>query len=212
MYDYDIQRGLFEEDLELLSIGKPGYLTLMLGEFNHKRNPNSIDKLYKELMVVAHFPNSIFPKVECSARDLSLVRNLGSQVMFCLNGCMKEDRLAKQTFRIVNQICLIDYAFVNAWSFEEVQDFEIEHIEGSDHWPLRLTIRPTDKNQREKTLIALVVYPHRITTRLTESSLEALNELTVNYPTLTMEKDPSDVFKDHNRGTVLMVVCLKTKF
>ncbi|KAJ1129392.1 hypothetical protein NDU88_007763 [Pleurodeles waltl] len=47
---------------------------------------------------------------------------------------------AKQTFRIGNQICPIDYAFVKAWSFGEVQDFEVEHIEGSDHWPLRLTI------------------------------------------------------------------------
>ncbi|KAJ1215546.1 hypothetical protein NDU88_003154 [Pleurodeles waltl] len=78
--------------------------------------------------------------------------------MFCLNGRMKKDRPAKQTFRIGNQICLIDYAFVNTWSFGDVQDFEVERIEGSDHWPLRLTIRSADKNQREKVLIALVEY------------------------------------------------------
>ncbi|KAJ1106497.1 hypothetical protein NDU88_003898 [Pleurodeles waltl] len=77
MYDYDIQRGLFEEDLDLLCIGKAGYLTLMLGDFNHKLDPNSSDKLYKELLVDAQIPNSIFPNVECSARDLSLVRTLG---------------------------------------------------------------------------------------------------------------------------------------
>ncbi|KAJ1181533.1 hypothetical protein NDU88_006740 [Pleurodeles waltl] len=211
MYDYDIQRGLFEEDLELLSIGKPGYLTLMLGDFNHKLNPNSIDKLYTELLVVAQIPNSIFPKVECSARDVSLVRTLGSQGMFCLNGRMKKDRPAKQTFRIGNQTCPIEYAFVNAWSFGEVQDFEVEHIEGSDHWPLQLTTRSTDKIQREKAVIELVEYPHRITTRLTESSLGALNELIVNYPNLPLEEDPGDVFKGYNRGIALMVDCLRTK-
>ncbi|KAJ1170861.1 hypothetical protein NDU88_002732 [Pleurodeles waltl] len=211
MYDYDIQRGLFVKDLELLSIGKPGYLNLMLGDFNNKRNPNSIDKLYKELLVVAQIPNSIFPDVECSARDLSLVRTLGSQGMFCLNGCMKKDHPAKQTFQIGNQICPINYAFVNAWSFGEMQDFEVEHIQGSNHWPVRLTIRPTDKNQKEKALISLVQYPRRITTNLRESSLEALNELIVNYPNLTMEEDPKYVFKGSNRGITLMVDCLKTK-
>ncbi|KAJ1107893.1 hypothetical protein NDU88_005280 [Pleurodeles waltl] len=86
--------------------------------------------------------------------------------MFCLNGRMKKDCLAKQTFRIGNQIYPIEYAFVNAWSFGEGQDFEVEHREGSDHWPLRLTIRSTDKNQREKALIALVEYPRMITTAL----------------------------------------------
>ncbi|KAJ1186692.1 hypothetical protein NDU88_003473 [Pleurodeles waltl] len=91
MYDYDIQRGLLEEDLELLSIG-----------------------------------------------------------MFYLNRRMKKDCPAKQTFRIDNQICPIDYAFVNAWSFGEVQDFEVEHIEGSDHWPLRLTKQSTDKKSERK--------------------------------------------------------------
>ncbi|KAJ1101225.1 hypothetical protein NDU88_006297 [Pleurodeles waltl] len=200
MYDYDIQRGLFQEDLELLSIRKPGYLTLMLGDFNHKLNPNSIDKLYKELLIIAQIPNSIFPKVECSARDLSLVRTLGSQGMFCLNGRMKKDRPAKQTFRLGNQICPIDHAFVNAWSFGEVQDFEVENIEGSDHCPLQLTIRSTDKNQREKAVIALVEYPRRITTRLTESSLEVLNELIVNYPNFPLEEDPRDVFKGYNKA------------
>ncbi|KAJ1200430.1 hypothetical protein NDU88_004254 [Pleurodeles waltl] len=211
MYDYDIQRGPFEEDLELLSIGKPGYLTLMLGDFNHKLNPNSIDKLYKVLPVVAQIPNSTFPKVECSAHDLSLVRTLGSQGMFCLNGRMKKDRLAKPIFQIGNQTCPIDYAFVNAWSFGEMQDFEIEHIEGSDHWPLQLTIRSTDKNQREKAVIALVEYLRRITTPLTESSLGALNELIVNYPNLPLEKDPRNVFKGYSRGIALIVDCLKTK-
>ncbi|KAJ1141498.1 hypothetical protein NDU88_007828 [Pleurodeles waltl] len=211
MYDYDIQRSLFEEDLELLSIGKSGYLTLMLGDFNHKLDPNSIDKLYKELLVVAQIPNSIFPNVECTARDLSLVRTFGSLGMFCLNGRMKKDHPAKQTFRIGNQINPIDYAFVNAWSFGEVQDFEVEHIEGSNHWPLRLTIRSTYKNQIEEALIVLVEYPRRIMTHLTESSLEALHELIVNYPNLTMEEDPRDMFEGYSRGIALMVDCLKIK-
>ncbi|KAJ1151561.1 hypothetical protein NDU88_004341 [Pleurodeles waltl] len=170
MYDYNIQRGLFEEDLERLCIGKARYLTLMLGNFNHKRDPNSSDNLYKELLVAAQIPNSIFPNVECSARDLSLVRTIGSLGMFFLNGRMKMDRPAKQTFGIGNQVCPIDYAFVNTWSFGEVLDFEVEHIEGSDHWPLRLTIRSADKTQkeREKALILLVECPRRITTRLRE--------------------------------------------
>ncbi|KAJ1208944.1 hypothetical protein NDU88_004323 [Pleurodeles waltl] len=212
MYDYDIQQGLFEEDLESLSIGKSGYSTLMLGDFNPKLDPNSIDRLYQELLVVAQIPNSIFSNVECSVHDLSLLRTLGPLGMFCLNGRMKKDCPAKQTFRIGNQICPIYDAFVNAWSFGEVQDFEVEHIEGSHHWPLRLTIRSTDNNQREKALIALVEYPRRITIRLTESSLEALNELIVNYPNFTMEEDPRDVFKGYNRGIALMADCLKTKF
>ncbi|KAJ1207258.1 hypothetical protein NDU88_002650 [Pleurodeles waltl] len=189
MHDYDIQRGLFEEDLELLCIGKAGYLTLMLGDFNNKLDPNSSDKLYKELLVAAQIPNSIFPNVENSARDFSLVRTLGPLGMFCLNGRMKMDHPAKQTFRIGNQICPIDYAFV--------LDFEVEHIEGSDHWPLCLIIRSADKTQeeREKALIVLVEYPRRIMTRLTESSLEALNELIVNYPNLSVEEDLKDMFK-----------------
>ncbi|KAJ1104264.1 hypothetical protein NDU88_001676 [Pleurodeles waltl] len=170
MYDYNIQRGLFEEDLELLCIGKAGYLTLMLGDFNLKLDLNSSDNLYMQLLVAAQIPNSIFLNIECSDSDLSLVRTIGSLDMFCLNGRMKMDRPAKWTFRIGNQVCPIDYAFVNTWSFGEVLEIEVEHIEGSDHWPLRLTIRSADKTQkeREKALIALVEYSRRIMTRLIE--------------------------------------------
>ncbi|KAJ1174258.1 hypothetical protein NDU88_006080 [Pleurodeles waltl] len=123
------------------------------------------------------------------------------------------DRPAKNTFRIGNQECPIDYAFVNTWFFGEVLDFEVEHIEGSDHWPLRLAIRSAGKTQkeREKALIVLVEYPRRITTRLTESSTEVLNNLIVNYPILSMEEDPEDIFKVYNNGIALMVNCLKTK-
>ncbi|KAJ1115736.1 hypothetical protein NDU88_003958 [Pleurodeles waltl] len=211
VYDYDIQRGLFEEDLELLCIGKAGYLTLLLGDFNHKLDPNSSDKLYKEPLVAAQIPNSIFPNVEWYALDLSLVRTLRSFGMFCLNGRINMDRPAKQTFRIGNQACPIDYALVNTCFFKDVLDFQVEHIEGSDHWPLRLIIRSADKTQkeREKALIVLGEYPRRITTRLTESSLEALNELIVNYPNLSMEEDLKDMFKGFNRGILLMVDCLK---
>ncbi|KAJ1117849.1 hypothetical protein NDU88_006045 [Pleurodeles waltl] len=92
---------------------------------------------------------------------------------------MNTDRPAKQTFRIGNQACTIDYAFINTCFFGEVLDFGVEQTEGSDHWPIRLTIRSADKNkkEREKAPIAQVEYPRRITTRLTESSLKPLNEL-----------------------------------
>ncbi|KAJ1192827.1 hypothetical protein NDU88_002134 [Pleurodeles waltl] len=50
---------------------------------------------------------------------------------------MKMDRPAKQTFRIGNQVYPINYAFVNTCFFRDVLDFEVEHIDGSDHWPLR---------------------------------------------------------------------------
>ncbi|KAJ1126518.1 hypothetical protein NDU88_004925 [Pleurodeles waltl] len=113
VFDYNIQRGLFEEDLELLCTGNAGCLSLMVGDFNHKLDPNGSDNLYKELLAAAQIPRSIFPNVECSTRDLSLARTLGSLGMFCLNGRMKNDRPAKKTFRTGNQECPIDYAFVN---------------------------------------------------------------------------------------------------
>ncbi|KAJ1207091.1 hypothetical protein NDU88_002483 [Pleurodeles waltl] len=110
---------------------------------------------------------------------------------------MSTDRLAKHTFRIGNQACPIDYGFINNCFFGEVLDYGVEHIEGSDHWPLRLTIRSANKKEKEKekALIAQVDYPHSKTTRLTESSLKALNELIVNYPSFRMEEDPKDMFK-----------------
>ncbi|KAJ1127503.1 hypothetical protein NDU88_005902 [Pleurodeles waltl] len=154
------QRGLFEKDLELLCTGKAEYLILMLGDFNHNLNPNSSDNLYKELLAAAQIPSSIFPNVESFACDFSLVRTLGSLGMFCLNGRMKMDCPAKKTFRIGKQECPIDYAFVNTWFFGEVLDLEVKHIEGSDHWPLRLAIRSAGKTpkEREKALIVVVEY------------------------------------------------------
>ncbi|KAJ1090276.1 hypothetical protein NDU88_003411 [Pleurodeles waltl] len=113
VFDYNIQRGLFEEDLELLCTGNAGCLTSMLGDFNHKLDTNGSDNSYKELLAAAQIPRSIFPTVERSARDLSLARILGSLGMFCLNGRMKNDRPAKKTFRTGDQECPIDYAFVN---------------------------------------------------------------------------------------------------
>ncbi|KAJ1131040.1 hypothetical protein NDU88_009383 [Pleurodeles waltl] len=115
VFDYNTQRGLFEEDLELLCTGNAYRLILMLGDFNHKLDPHDSDNLYKELLVAAQILRSIFPNIECSARDLSLARTLGSLGMFCLNGRMKNDCPAKKTFRTGNQECPIDYAFVNTW-------------------------------------------------------------------------------------------------
>ncbi|KAJ1199730.1 hypothetical protein NDU88_003563 [Pleurodeles waltl] len=99
VFDYNVQRGLFEEDLELLCTGNADRLILMLGDFNHKLDPNDSDNLFKELLAAAQIPRSIFPKVECSARDLSLARTLGSFGMFCLNGRIESDCPAKKTFR-----------------------------------------------------------------------------------------------------------------
>ncbi|KAJ1182705.1 hypothetical protein NDU88_007888 [Pleurodeles waltl] len=213
VFDYNIQCGLFEEDLELLCTGNAGCLTLMLGDFNHKLDPNGSDNLYKELLAAAEIPRSIFPNVECSARDLSLARTLGSLGMFCLNGRMKNDRPAKKTFRTGNQECPIDYAFVNTWFFGKVQNFEVGDTEGSDHWPLQIIIHSVDKikKERDKALIVLIEYPRRATTRLTDSSLKALNNLIINYPILNMEEDPNDIFKGYNKSIALMVIYLKSK-
>ncbi|KAJ1116833.1 hypothetical protein NDU88_005038 [Pleurodeles waltl] len=209
--DYDTQRCLFEEDLESLGIGKAGNLVLMLGDFNHRRDPNSSGKLYKKLLEATRIPCSNFPHVECPARDLSLVKTLGSLGMFCINGHINMDRPAKQTFRISNQACPIDYTFISTWHFGEVLDFRVEHIEGSHHWTLRLTIRSANKAQtgREKALTVQVEYPRRPTTRITESSLEALSEVIVNYTNIRMEEDSKDTFKGYKRGIAIIVDGLK---
>ncbi|KAJ1165078.1 hypothetical protein NDU88_005508 [Pleurodeles waltl] len=212
-HDYAIQRGLFEEDLEVICIDKAENLILMLGDFNHKLDPNSSDKLYKKQLASAQILHSIFPISECTAWDWSLIRILGSLGLFCINGRMKMNRPAKQTFRIGNQECPIDYAFINTWHFGEVLDFGIEHLEDSDNWPRRLTIGPVNNAQREreKVLTLQVEYPRRITTRIRESSLKVLNELTVNHRDISMEEDLNDTFKGYSREIELIVDCLKVK-
>ncbi|KAJ1154123.1 hypothetical protein NDU88_006879 [Pleurodeles waltl] len=93
--DYDIQMGLLDEDLEAICVGEAEQLVLILGDFNHKLDPASSDKLYKELLTAAQIPQSIFLKTERTARNRALVRILGSLGLFCINGRKNTDHPTK---------------------------------------------------------------------------------------------------------------------
>ncbi|KAJ1188432.1 hypothetical protein NDU88_005193 [Pleurodeles waltl] len=173
--------------------------------------PTCSDKLHEELLTAAHILQIIFPRTEGTARDRAFVRILDSLSLFYINGRINIDRPAKQTFRFSDQAFPIECAFINAWYFGEVVDFEVLHLEGSNHWPLQLTLGTRNNAKRESVVALQVEYPRRITTEIIEDRLKVLNEQMVNYRDNKVKEDLNDVFMGYDRVIEQVADYLKVK-